>query len=72
MVVALPLMDRVAGVAVEALAGVADETNTADENNTVVMTLDSLMRLLLAERLPYVAERRHFVTTSSSGIATGA
>jgi hypothetical protein len=35
---------------------IADGTNTTDETNTVVMTLDSLMRPLLAERLPSVAE----------------
>lgn len=34
--------------------------NVADETNTAAMPLGSFMRPLLAERFPYVVERRHF------------
>lgn len=37
--------------------------NIDDKTNTAVAALDNFMRLLLVERVPYVAVRRHYSAT---------
>jgi hypothetical protein len=40
-------------------------SNVVDKTNTAVTALDDFMRLLLVERIPYVAEQRHFIMTDT-------